>query len=205
MKNKLNKYLRLIRVKFNKYKLKNKDFTIISSNCIGGIISNELNQKFMSPTINLFFYPNDFIKFINDIEFYLSEELKVKIQDKFNYPIGILRDIEIHFMHYESFELAKAKWEERAKRVNYNNLFVIMTDRDNCTEKTIKAFDEVPIKNKVIFTNKEYKQFSSTFYIKGFEKENSVGHLFEYCGINGKKYYDQFDYINWFNKGINKN
>ncbi len=204
MKNKLNKYLRAIRIKLKKNKLKNKNFTIISSNCIGGIISNELNQKFMSPTINLFFYPKDFIKFINNIEFYLCKELNVKVQDEFNYPIGILHDIEIHFMHYESFNQAKEKWEQRAKRVNFNNIFIIMTDRDNCTEEIIEEFEKVPIKNKIIFTNKAYEQFDSTFYIKGFEKEKSVGHLFEYCGFNGKRYYDQFDYINWFNNGVNE-
>ena len=37
-------------------KLKNKDFSIISSNCNGGVILSDLNIKFNTPTINLFFF-----------------------------------------------------------------------------------------------------------------------------------------------------
>ncbi|PRI53509.1 hypothetical protein BVZ80_01249B, partial [Haemophilus influenzae] len=42
--------------------------------------------------------------------------------------------------------------------------------------------------------------FKSAYYIKGFEKQNQVGDIFEFSGWNGKKYYDQFDYVKWFNQ-----
>ena len=43
--------------------LKNKDFTIISHNCVGGVIYHDLGLKFNTPTINLFFMAKDFIKY----------------------------------------------------------------------------------------------------------------------------------------------
>ena len=60
----------------NRKKLKNKNPSIISSNCNGGFIYHDLNLKFFSPTINLFFYPKDYIKFIANLEYYSKCELK---------------------------------------------------------------------------------------------------------------------------------
>ena len=44
------------------------EFTIISSNCIGGVIYSDLHRKFLSPTINLFFSAKDFLNGINKDE-----------------------------------------------------------------------------------------------------------------------------------------
>ena len=64
--------------------------------------------------------------------------------------------------------------------------FIMMTDRDGVTEKDIQLFDQLPFKNKVIFTHKPYPAFKSAYYIKGFEKQNQVGDIFEFSGWNGK-------------------
>ena len=48
---------------------KGKNPTIISCNCIGGIIYNELNLQFLSPTINLYMNCEDFIKFCENMEY----------------------------------------------------------------------------------------------------------------------------------------
>ena len=47
---------------------------------------------------------------------------------------------------------------------------------------------------------KTYPELKSAFYIKGFENEGEVGDLFTFSGWNGEKYYDQFDYVSWFNQ-----
>lgn len=52
--------------KSQRKRLKNDNFTIISSNCIGGLIYHRLGKEFNSPTINLRFYQNEFIKFVQD-------------------------------------------------------------------------------------------------------------------------------------------
>lgn len=105
-------------------------------------------------------------------------------------------------MHYKTEEDAKLKWEERTKRINKENLFIMMTDSDGCTEEIIQRFDKLPYKNKVLFTNKEYNKYSCTYYIKGFEEQECVGHLFQFKNIVGEKYYDDFDYVKWFNNGL---
>lgn len=59
-------------------------------------------------------------------------------------------------MHYKTFEDAKEKWDSRKNRLNYNNLFIICTDRDGCTYEQIKRFDQLTYKNKIMFTHKLY-------------------------------------------------
>ena len=193
---------RIIVNHINRNKLKNKDFSLISSNCNGAFISHDLDLKFLSPTVNLFFFPGDFIKFVENLDFYLQQELQFIDNKNYNYPVGILKDIQIHFMHYKNKEDAKLQWEKRCKRINRKNIFIMMTDRDGCSEDMIRRFDELPYKNKVIFTNKEYKQFPSAFHISGFDNGPSVGHLFKFQNTFGKKYFDNFDYIKWFNNKL---
>lgn len=65
----------------NQMLLRNHDFTIISSNCVGGIIYHELGERFLSPTINLWFEPNDFLKFASNFDFYLSQDLIEIVND----------------------------------------------------------------------------------------------------------------------------
>lgn len=195
----LNKYLRKKILKKKRQELNNKEFSLIANNCNGCFISHDLGLRFNSPTVNLYFNLEDYIKFLSNIKYYLSLELKEKKYHK--YPKGILGDIELKFVHYSSFEEGKKKWEERSKRIDFNNLFILSTDQDGCTYSLIKKFDELPFKNKVMLTNKKYNEFKSTYFINGFEEKDSVGFLFEYKGITGKVYYDDFNFVEWFNKG----
>ena len=106
-------------------------------------------------------------------------------------------------MHYHSEQEAKEKWEARSQRLDFDNLFIMMTDKDSgkgAKYEDLKAFDNLPYQNKVVFTHKPYPEFKSAFYIKGFENKNEVGDLFTFSGWNGEKYYDQFDYVSWFNQ-----
>ncbi len=108
-------------------------------------------------------------------------------------------------MHYNNEQTAKDCWERRAKRINFDNLFFMLTERDGCTYEDLKEFDNLPFKNKVAFTHKKYKEIKSSFYIKGFEKENCLGNLYLFTTkFFGKKGYDQFNFVKWLNKGIKK-
>ena len=102
-------------------------------------------------------------------------------------------------MHYSSFEQAKLKWDERKKRINKQNLFIMMTDRDECNEEIVRRFDRLANKNKVIFTHLAYPDIKSAFYIKGSEKEKKA---VKYKSIFSlQKYFDELDYVKWFNEG----
>lgn len=180
--------------------LHNHEMSVISSNCNGALILHDLNEPFRSPFVNLYLEPNDFIRYLQNMDFYHQQTLNFPPNDK-PYPVGKLGDITLHFMHYHSAQEAQEKWESRLKRLNKDNLFILMTDRDGCSRKNLEEFDRLPFKNKVVFTHKPYPEFQSAFYIKGFETQNQVGDLFAFSGWNGKKYYDQFDYVAWFNQG----
>ena len=160
---KINKiYRRILRMHMDKEyqrKIKNKDCSIISMNCVGGVVSHELGLRFNSPTVNLWFTPKEFIKFLSQLEHYLYDckiEMDEKNSEKYGYPVGKLEDIHVYFTHYETFEQAKQKWIERLKRLNMDNLYIIMVQKDGCTERDICSFDSLKFKHKVIFTVKEY-------------------------------------------------
>lgn len=86
-------------------KLTNKSVSIISNDCIGGIISHDMNLGFLSPTVNLYFETdNDYLEYLSNIKYY-SEQIPQPVQrEGFNYPIGEIKNnnsrIIIHFLHW---------------------------------------------------------------------------------------------------------
>ncbi|EFX91559.1 hypothetical protein HMPREF0027_1389 [Actinobacillus ureae ATCC 25976] len=194
----VNKSLRKIINTKNRQALQNHSMSVVSINCNGAFILHELGEQFRSPFVNLYLSPTDFLKYLKNMSHYMQAKLTFLATEK-NYPVGKLDNLTIHFMHYHSEQEAASKWEERTKRINLDNLFVMMTDRDGCTYQDLQEFDRLPFKNKVLFTHKPYPELKSTLYVKGFEDKTQVGDLFEFSGWNGKKYYDQLNYVNWFN------
>lgn len=198
---KINLYLREYFInRPNRKRLTNTNPTIIASNCNGGFIAHDLNLRFNSPFVNLFLTPKDFIRYLKNIEFYQQQNLTF-VQTEKAYPVAKLADITLYFMHYHSEQEAEQKWNERTKRMDLDNLFVMMTERDGCEYQDLIEFDALPFKNKVVFTHKNYPEIKSTVYIQGFENNAIIGDIFEYTGLNGKRYYDQFDYVAWLNNG----
>lgn len=180
--------------------LRNRTPSIIASNCNGAFIYYDMKLKFMSPTINLSFDMNDYVKLLENLEWYMDQNIEKYEDERFDYPTGMLGDIEIRFNHYKTFEEAVEKWEARKKRINWNNLFIIGIDGDNCTYESMCRFDALPYKNKVIFTHKPYPEIKSAFYIKGFEKESGVGVLLYFKKqFLIRRYLDDFDYISFLN------
>ena len=49
--------------------------TILSNTCIGGRLYHDYGAKFLSPTIDSYMEPADFIKFCCDLDQYLSQKL----------------------------------------------------------------------------------------------------------------------------------
>lgn len=187
-------------------KLKNTTPTIIASNCNGEFIYYDMRLKFLSPTINLSFDMNDYVKMLENLRWYMEQPILSYDDDRFEFPTGKLADIEIRFNHYNTFEEAVEKWEERKKRIKWDNLFILGIDGDNCTYETMQRFDNLPYKNKVIFTHKPYPEIKSAYYIPGFEKEDGVGVLLYFKKqFLVRRYLDDFDYISFLNgKGIRR-
>lgn len=178
----------------SKYNLEN-DFSIISCNCLGGLMYHDLKMQFLSPTINLFIETPDFIKFCLNLNEYIRLEL---VEDKTfsKYPIGVLGDIKIHFLHYENFYSARTNWNKRKERINFDKIFVIISDRDNFNEDLLAKIDEIKYP-KVLFAHKKYNDY--TVFIEKDKNKKMVGDLTDYINFNGvRKYEYYFDFEKWF-------
>ena len=190
----------------NQKRLRNKDVTIISTNCTGGILSHDLGLQFKSPTINMFFRAEDFMRCCENLKYYMSIEKLVECHDEEiiedrSYPVAYLGDLTLFLVHYNSIEEAQKKWDERKRRINWENIVIINTDREGMTEELKDRFEKLPYR-KVMFVNSPpplYKKYPSCFYIKGYEKENSVGIITNPIGWKGKRPIDQFDYVSFLN------
>lgn len=183
-------------------RLKNKNFTIICDNCWAGKVYQELGLPYQTPFVGMLVFSPDYIKMLKNLKHYLSGDIPLKfvkeskyIKDFDNaYPLALLDDIELHFLHYADEEEATQKWERRLKRMHWDNLYFKFNDNDACTYELMKEFEELPYKSKVIFSSKNYSDLPSLVHFKSAEKQGHVG-------IDLKTYHRYFNTVTWLNKG----
>lgn len=96
-------------------RLRNKNFSIIASNCNGGTMCSDLGIRFNSPFVNLWIRADDFIKILRNLRYYMEAQLEFIDDHDFDYPVGTIDDVKIYFQHYKSREEAARKWHERKK------------------------------------------------------------------------------------------
>lgn len=200
---------RILEHKYNKKlrkKLNNKNITIISNNCIGGVIYHNLGLRFDSPTINTLIKGEDYLVFCAHLKDYLNAEL-IKHHDKqCNYPVGILKakrhslpSVRIDFVHYKTFKEAKEKWEQRKTRINFNNIFYIWEFYDELYDnKIIEKLDELEI-NKMILLHRNLPQIKNKFIFSFYKNEKDTGKSIEFKKWSGKRHLEEWDYVEWFN------
>lgn len=202
MSTRLNQLLRKPIDKRNREAMRQQELSVLSSNCNGACICHDLGMAFNSPFVNLWMTTSDFIEFLQRPKEYIELPLQFLQQGEVSYPVAKLGGLVIWFEHYSSEEEAAAAWNRRRSRIDWDKLFIMMTDRDGCTYENLRAFDSLPYEHKVVFTHRPYPEFRSAFYIPGFEMEPSVGVCSEFKnGHTGQKWYDAFDYVAWFNGG----
>lgn len=189
-------------------KLRNKDFVLISNNCFGGQAYQWLNRSYNTPFVGLFLYGPCYLKLLQSFDFYLKQDLvfidkSVYKDAKQSYPIALLHDVELHFLHYNSQQEAIDKWFRRLERLkqhmNYDNFFFQISDTDLVDEKIIEAFHNLHFKNKLSF---------AAFDIEGITNEQHVNLYKQYnqhksCAPNGKKLFKisflYMDFVKWVN------
>lgn len=169
------RFWRDFRIKKERKKLIIKDISIISQNCIGGVFYHDMELQFLSPTINLFFYEPDFVRFVLNLEYYLNLELEVHWGEK--YPVGQLGDIEIHFMHYATCKEAKEAWDKRKERINYDKILVLATDRNGFDNEVYKQWEKITYP-KVLFTaQNQFSEKSEVIYYSEYNENGFVPDL----------------------------
>lgn len=188
--------------------------TIISQNCLGGVLYKDFGVQFLSPTIDLGIYGEDFLKFVENLHYYLSitpEPLSEKghspFSDKFIYPLVTIDDITLHCGHYDSCAEAIECWERRKLRVNYDRIYVLANSWDMMSDPVlIERLCQSPY-NTVCFTFEHY-DFDGCIQLQGDEwqkKRNGVvtPGLLDYVPGTTKRYYEgQYDFRPWFAPGL---
>ena len=142
-----------------------------------------------SPTAGLFIMPDDFIRFCKDVKGYTSKKLSFidpessRYADQLRetkgfgtYPVGVIDDIEIMFMHYTSREEAEEKWTRRCKRINWDLMVFKFNDQNGCEEKHVRAFSELPYKHKLFFTIRDWdvEKWDGYYKIKQDTPDRSI-------------------------------
>ncbi|KXT44169.1 hypothetical protein HMPREF2531_04019 [Bacteroides intestinalis] len=203
IREKMNPYLAPYRLQ--RLELMNRTFTIISNNCWGGHVYRYFGLSYNSPTIGLFFFAQDYIKFVENLPFYINKELSfISLEEShycdklreyggecINCPIGRLADIEIIFMHYKTENEAAAKWQRRVQRINWNNLILKMSEQNGSTINDLKAFDALPYKKKVLFVTRDYGLKSQVIFKEFMNRGNIPDDT-----SNFKRYVNLVDLIN---------
>lgn len=186
-------------------KLKNLDFSIISNNCIAGGIYHKFGLQYATPTVGMFFFAQDYIKFLENFDTYIKLPLKFKdtsnypegnqIRKNKSYPIGVLNDaIELHFLHYVTQKEAVEKWNRRVNRINFSNLFFIFTDNEPFKEEFLYRFEKLPFKNKVFFSAKNNEKITCIVPIPKYGRRSQVGD-----STRNREYESCVDLIKWLN------
>ena len=196
---------KLFRNKSERKRLTNHNFTILSQNCIGSIWYHDLGERFCSPTINIKFNPDDFVKFLGNIKHYLDAPIKFVEDAAKPYPVGYLDDVYIEFVHYHSEHEVVSKWKERRKRINWNNMCIIACD-GGMSDNARDLYLNLPIPNKILFTSRIDSQEHNAMHVTVIscpQFNDSAGadaRLLNFCSVTGKRYYNNLiDYVDFLN------
>lgn len=168
-------------------KLNNTDFTIISNNCWAGSVYRRYGLPYQSPTAGLYFFAEEYIKFVKDLKAGVSGDVKIiptteshyyealKRKGHENKLIGLINnEIEVVFLHYSNPEIAIEKWKRRCQRVNFDNLIVKFSEMDECEERHISEFCKLPYKKKLLLLAKKNDRFPEGIVVKKYSDGNRV-------------------------------
>ena len=193
-------------------RLKGQNYSIISRNCVGGIIYHDLGLKFNSPTINLSMDNEDFLTFLENLDSFLTKSEMVQIvTPNQQYPVGQLKFddkcITLNFVHYKTFEEGRDKWFERSKRVDLQNVFIIweFSKEDGPSSEIWQRFCNIKYKNKILLTGNKFNvKDRHVLKLSIYGSKYHYGKILEYRKgfFLYKRYLDQFNYVDFLNKNF---
>ena len=180
-------------------KLHTKDFTILCPNCIAGNIYHRLGLPFLTPTINCFTSQEDFIKIINNAEYYFSQELQFIETDK-PFPVAMLGDVTYNFNHDTDPEKCRNDWNRRRERIQWENIYIILYEEHPMTREEVLALQKIPCKRLIVLTDRP--EHADLDYVKllrrNFGRPNER-HFLDRDSYGVQTFEKQFDFVNWLN------
>ena len=175
-------------------RLKNKEFSIVCSNC-AGVLYHDLGMQFLSPTINMFMSNLDFIKFACDLKYYCSLDLRF-IESDYDFPVVMLGDIQLNFNHHKTEEEATYDWNRRKEWINYDNLYLIFYYREGYTMEQIKEIEKASCKRVAVLSYKPLP-LNYAVYIKG--NGTTTQNFLEKDRFGIMSIEKEWDFVSWLN------
>ena len=209
VKRMVTKNVNRIRFKiFNKTQTRRDNFSIITANCIGGVIYHKLGMRMDSPTVNLWMTGDDFLIFLENLRDFIERGVFTKIGESwqgdlgFYYPIAKLsipnHAITINFNHHSSFDEAVGDWNRRKLRINFKKIFILFANEEPTTD-FYRKFAELSWKHKIILTTNEtpekYKKLAQKIEYKGLYRGDWT--MQPDSENPGQQYFERWDYKKW--------
>lgn len=175
------------------------DFCIIANNCWGAEVYRHYRRPYNTPVVGLYFYPDDFLRFISGLRQNLSAPLTFITQSRHlsgpaKYPVGVVNGIEVHFLHYKDEAEATDKWTRRCARVPADDslIYFKFDDRDGATQAQVHDFLDRKLPRSICFTRWPIRHFAAV-HIPMARNEPSVmdGYALYYEGVR------HFDLHTW--------
>lgn len=171
-----------IRVRKGNKRLQNRDVTLLSQNGIGAVFACDMGRNLRSPVLNLQYSAAGFLKLVSHLEHYLSAELRFRWDEE--YPIGILDDIEVHFVGFDTCQQASQAWNDWKMSVDVDKLFVLSTDRDGFDGAMFEQWKRLPYPKLLLTACAAYADHPDTLYFPEYGDLGRVPDL-----IAGRKFY----------------
>jgi uncharacterized protein (DUF1919 family) len=142
------------------------DFSIIANNCWGGTLYQGLRRPYLTPFAGVFLMAPCYLRLLEDLRGHLAHPPRRAVESRYGsvrhvhghplpYPLGLLGDgVEVHFLHYATWEEALDKWVRRTARIRWDRLFVKFGDQNESTADLVRRFLALPFERKVCLTNR---------------------------------------------------
>lgn len=162
------------------FKIKKRRISILSSNCLAGVIYHHLGMRVNVPTYNCFCKIDTFYKFLSDIDIYLEdimEEYDPKLHgilddegnDRLGYmPKGVLcnnPDMMWYFNHTDKVGDSIEYWNKKRFLVNRDDMVAICYIKN---ESHLEKFNMLKM-NKIGFSVEDYG-IENIVYIKEWKE-----------------------------------
>lgn len=189
----------------NRMGLERTDFTVISNDCWGQALYEELGLRSRTPLIGSGMHADCFLRFLGDIPGYLAFPLRFISVSRYAsvnrlrmrrsiWPMAVLGDgVEVHFIHYETEEESRRAWEEGCRDVNLDRVVVKFTvDKDGATPKHAAMFDRVPFERKLLLSAHAHPEIGCAVQVPNYVTNGAV--MF-------RRSLRHFDCAHWLNTG----
>lgn len=132
-------------------------FCLVSDDCWGSDVYRHLDRPYNTPFVGLFVKSEHYLRLLGDLRSYLAEPLHFRAEPGesrgVSYPVGVLEDVEIHFLHYQTRQEARGAWKRRVARIDFDHLAVkFRASGQAASGNQVDRFENLPFEKKVVFS-----------------------------------------------------